>query len=89
MTRAEKQRLIGVLRATEYLFLENLAVKLILEHREIKNWEKLLDHLLADKELLAGVSLKFRDLYVELDHSKDPSHALDSFLMRLPTPKKN
>jgi hypothetical protein len=89
VTKAEKQRLTALLRATEYLFLENLTLKLILEHREIKNWEKLLDHLLADKELLFGVSLKFRDLYAELDHSKDPSGALDSFLTHLPTPKKN
>lgn len=89
MTKAEKQRLTALLRATEYLFLENLALKLILEHREIKHWEKLLDHLLADKELLAGVDLKFRDLYAELDRSKDPSQALDSFLADLSGPKKN
>jgi hypothetical protein len=89
MTKAEKQRLTALLRAAEYLFLENLALKLILDHREIKNWEKLLDHLFADKELFAGVSLKFRDLYTELDRSQDPSQALDSFLARLPMPKKN
>jgi len=89
MTQAEKNRLTALLRATEYLFLENIALKLILEHRDIKNWEKLLDHLLADKELLAGVSLKFRDLYTEINRSKDPSAALDSFLADLPGPKKN
>jgi hypothetical protein len=79
MTKAEKQRLTTLLRATEYLFLENLALKLILEHRKIRNWEKLLDHLLADKELLPGVTLKFRDLYC----STDPSEAHDSFLFAL------
>jgi hypothetical protein len=89
MTKAERQRLIALLRTTEYLFLENLALKLILEHREVRNWEKLLDHVLTDKELLAGVSLKFRDVYAELDRSKDPSGALDSFLGDLPGPKKN
>jgi hypothetical protein len=89
MTKAEKKRLTTLLRATEYLFLENLVLKLILEHREIKNWEKLLDHLLTDKELLAGVTLKFRDLYSELNCSKDPSRALDSFLTTFPTSKKN
>ena len=83
MTKAEKQRLTTLLRATEYLFLENLALKLILEHRKIRNWEKLLDYLLADKELLAGVTLKFRDLYAELDCSTDPSEAHDSFLFAL------
>lgn len=89
MTKAEKQRLAALLRATEYLFLENLALKLILEHRGIKDWHKLLDHLLADKELLAGVELRFRDLYAELDHSEDPTKALDSFLIHLPKSKKN
>jgi hypothetical protein len=89
MTKAEKQRLTAVLRATEYLFLENLALKLILEHRGIKNWEKLRDHLLTDEELLAGVTLKFRDLYAVLDQSKDSSVTLNSFLTTLPISRKN
>jgi hypothetical protein len=67
MTKQEKKRLSLVLRATEYLFLENIALKLVLEHREVPNWQKLLDHLLADKEMLAGVRLKFRDVYKEIE----------------------
>lgn len=43
MTKQEKKRLSSVLRATEYLFLENIALKLVLEHREVPNWQKLLD----------------------------------------------
>jgi hypothetical protein len=66
MTKQEKKRLSSVLRATEYLFLENIALKLVLEHREVPNWQKLLDHLPADKEMLAGVRLKFRDVYKEI-----------------------
>ena len=62
---------------------------MIIEHHEIKNWEKLLEHLLIDKELLAGISLKFRDLYAKLDQSKDPSDALDSLLSTFPASKKN
>jgi hypothetical protein len=31
MTKQEKQRLSAVLRAAEYLFLENIALKLVLE----------------------------------------------------------
>jgi len=31
MTNEEKKRLFAVLRATEYLFLENIALKLVLE----------------------------------------------------------
>jgi hypothetical protein len=55
MTKDEKKRL-SVLRATEYLFLENIALKLVLEHREVANWQKLLDHLLSDKDVGRGTS---------------------------------
>jgi hypothetical protein len=88
VTKQEKKRLSAVLRATEYLFLENIALKLVLEHREVANWQKLLEHLLADKEMLAGVRLKFRDLYDEIEESADPSAALEALLGELPAPKK-
>jgi hypothetical protein len=88
MTKAEKKRLAAVLQATEYLLLENIALKLILEHRAVPNWEKLLDHLLSDKEMLAGIRLKFRDLYREIERSTDPSKALEEFLGGLPAPEK-
>ena len=88
MTTEEKKRLSAVLRATEYLFLENLALKLVLEHRQVVNWQKLLDHLLSDKELMAGVRLKFSDLYRDLEGSKDPSSVLNAFLGGLPAAKK-
>jgi hypothetical protein len=89
MTKQEKQRLSSVLRTTEYLFLENIALKLVLEHREVPNWQKLLDRLLADKEILAGVRLKFRDIYQEIQGTADPSAALDALLGGLPAPKKS
>jgi hypothetical protein len=88
MTNEEKKRLSTVLRATEYLFLENIALKLVLEHRQVSNWQKLLDRVLSDKEIMAGVRLKFSDLYRELEASKDPSSALDVFLGGLPSLKK-
>lgn len=88
MTREEKKRLSALVRATEYLFLENIALKLVLEHRQVTNWQKLLDHLLTDKEIMAGVHLKFSDLYRELEASKDPSSALNVFLGGLPSAKK-
>jgi hypothetical protein len=75
-------------RATEYLFLENIALKLELEHREVANWQKLLDHLLSDKEMLAAVRLKFSDLYREIEKSPDPSSVLESFIGGLPASKK-
>ena len=69
MTKQERIRLAGVLRATEYLFLENIALKLVLEHRAVTNWQKLLDRLLDDKEMLTGVRLKFSDLRIGMARS--------------------
>jgi hypothetical protein len=88
MTKEEKKRLSSVLRATEYLFLENIALKLVLEHREVPNWQKLVEHLLSDKEMLAGVRLKFRDLYSEIEGLSDPSAALEALLGEIPASKK-
>jgi hypothetical protein len=88
MTQQEKRRLSAVLRATEYLFLENIALKLVLQHREVPNWQKRLDRLLADKEILAGVRLRFKDIYQEVEGSADPSAALDALLGELPASEK-
>jgi hypothetical protein len=87
MTQAEKNRLSAVLHATEYLFLENMALKLVLEHRGVANWQKLVDHLLADKEMLGGVRLTFRDLYREIEGSRDPTASLEIFLGKIPARK--
>jgi hypothetical protein len=57
MTKQEEKRMLSVLCATEYLFL---ALDLVLEHYEVPNWQKLLNHLLADNEMRAEVRLKFR-----------------------------
>jgi hypothetical protein len=88
MTKAEKKRLSAVIRATEYLFLENIVLKLMLEHCAVPKWQKLLDRLLSDPEILAGVRLKFRDLYDLLEGVTDPSGALEALLQELPAPKK-
>jgi hypothetical protein len=88
MTKEEKKRLSAVIRATEYLFLENIALKLVLDHRSVPNWQRLLERLLSDTEMLAGVHLKFRDLYDKLEKSADPSEALEALLGRPPAPKK-
>jgi hypothetical protein len=88
MTQQEKKRLFMLLRATEYLFLENIALKLVLEHRAVSNWQKLMDRLLADKQMLAGVRLKFKDVYDEIEGAQDPSGALEALLGEIPSPKK-
>ena len=88
MTTQERKRLSAFLRTTEYLFLENIALKLVLDHRQVSHWQKLVDRLLNDGEMLAGVRLKFRDVYEEIEESADPANALESFLGELPTRKK-
>jgi len=87
MTKDEKNRLAAIVRATEYLFLENIALKLVLEHRAVPNWQKLLERLLSDKEMLAGVRLRFRDLHDAIEQSADPSDALEALLGDLPAKK--
>lgn len=88
MTKAEKERLLSVLRVTEYLFLENIALKLVLDHQAVPKWQRLVDRLLDDKEMLAGVRLKLRDVYTEIGKSAGPRTALEALLGELPTPKK-
>ena len=88
MTKGEKDRLSAFIRATEYLFLENIALKLVLEHREVAHWQKLADRLIDDKEMLAGVRLKFKDLYAAVEGSGDPSEALERLMCELPASKK-
>jgi hypothetical protein len=87
MTKTERERVSALLSTTEYLFMENMALKLLLEHRGIENWRKFSDRLMGDRELLAGVHLKFHDVYKELRHSADPSHALIGLLAELPSRK--
>jgi predicted enzyme related to lactoylglutathione lyase len=51
------------------------------------NWQKLVDHLISDKEMLGGVRLTFRDLYKQIEKSADPTAALEAFLGRIPKRK--
>jgi len=43
-----------------------------ISHSHPDDWQKLLEHLLSDKEMLADVRLKFSDLYREIEASADP-----------------
>ena len=58
------------------------------KNRQAANWQELLDHLLSDKALMAGVRLKFSDLYSDLEASKDTTSVRDAFLTGLPAAKK-
>ena len=89
MTKTERNRVSELLRATEFLLLENIALKLVLEHRQVPNWRKLLDHLLADKEILAGVKLRFKDIHREMEFGEDPADSLQGLIGSLPRRKVN
>jgi len=88
MTKDERKRFSAVIEAAECLYLENIALKIVLEHRAVPNWQKLVDKLMSDPEILSGIHLKFRNLYENLGRVPDPSAALDSLLSPLPRPKK-
>jgi hypothetical protein len=42
----------------------------------------------AHQEIMAGVYLKFQDLYKEIEQSRDPSKVLEAFLGELPRAQK-
>ena len=88
MTKEEKKRVAAIVELAECLFLENLALKLVLEYREVANWQKLVEKLMDDQELLAGVHLKFQDLPRQLERMPDPSAAIDALLGLSLRPKK-
>ncbi len=84
MTKDERKRVAALIEAAECLFLENLALKLVLEHREVSNWQKLVNKLMEDEELMSGVRLKFSELYAKLERVPDAEAALNTLIGRLP-----
>ena len=89
MTKEERKRFAAVIEVAECLYLENIALKIVLEHRAVPNWQKLMDKLMADPEILDGIHLKFRNLYTHLERVSDPTAALNDLLGPLPKPKKS
>jgi hypothetical protein len=79
MTSAEKKRLSTALPCFQEREIQSRG--------GVNNWQKLLEHLLADEEMLGGVRLTFRDLYLEIEKSSDPSAALEASLGRIPARK--
>jgi hypothetical protein len=68
--------------------LDNVAPKLVLEQRSVPNWKKLLERLLSDKEILAGVRLKFKPICEDMNRDRDFSEALAAILGQPPAAKK-
>jgi len=88
MTKEERKRVAALIEAAECLFLENLALKLVMEYRAVPQWEKLVKKLMEDEELMGGVRLRFADLYGNLERAPDAAAALDTLLGPLPRSKK-
>jgi len=88
MTKEERKRFAAVIEAAECLFLENLALKLVLEHRAVPNWQKLVSRLMEDEELMSGVRLRFSDLYEKLERVPDAGAALETLIGPLPRANK-
>ena len=84
MTPNERKRFAALAEAAECLFLESLALKMVLEHHAVPNWQKLIDRIMDDPELLAGVHLRFQALPAKLERTPNPSAALDALLGPLP-----
>jgi hypothetical protein len=84
MTKEERKRVAALMEAAECLLLENLALKLVLEHRAVPNWQKLVNKLMEDEDLMSGVRLRFSDLYEKLERAPDAEAALDTLLGPLP-----
>jgi len=90
MTDAEKKRMLAVVRAVEFLFSENVALKtVLLSHRiPMHVWQREVDRLVNDPELSPQVHAKFQHLYVEIEQARDETKAFEALLEALPKPKK-
>lgn len=88
VTKDERKRFAAVIETAECLFVENLALKLVLEHRGVQNWQKLVNRLMEDEDVMGGVRLKFKDLFDNLQRVPDPAVALDTLLGPIPRRKK-
>lgn len=90
MTDVEKQRMLTVVRAAEFLFSENIALKTVLvTHRvPMTVWQREIDKLMKDPVLSPQIRAKFQHLYDEIEQARDESEALEALLQALPKPTK-
>ena len=91
MTAAEKQRVLEIVRAAEYLYSESCALKVVLlSHRIPKRvWEKEAAQLMNHPEMAPQLHAKFQHLYDEIEQAHDETAALESLLQALPKPNKD
>jgi hypothetical protein len=90
MTAEEKKRMLTVIRATEFLFAENAALKTVLLAHGIPLhvWEREAERLVLDPELSPRIRAIFQHLYDEIEHAGDETKAVQELLKALPKPTK-
>lgn len=88
MTEAEKKRMLAVVRATEFLYFENAALKAMAMSHRIANWERHVERLLSDPKLIPQIRAKFQHLYDEVEQARDETAAVEALLQALPVAKK-
>jgi len=91
MTDAEKKRMLAVVRAAEFLYSENCALKTVLLSRRIpqQTWELECARLMKDPQLAGMLRAKFQHLYDEIEQARDETAAIEALLQALPKPKKD
>ena len=90
MNDAEKKRMVAVVRAAEFLFAENCALKTVLLSHAIPQhvYEREASRLINDPELSPKVRARFQHLYAEIEQARDEEKAVQELLQALPKPTK-
>lgn len=91
MTETEKKRALALVRALEFLYSENAALKVALlsHHIPKTTWEPMCSRLMNDPQVAPEVRAKFRHLYDEIEQASDQTAALEALLRACPTPSKD
>ena len=91
MTESEKKRMLAIVRAVEFLFSENCALKTVLFSRRVPQnvYEREVSRLMEDPELSGQLHAKFLHLYDEIEQAHDESKAFEELIQALPAPKKH
>jgi hypothetical protein len=90
MTDAEKKRMLQLVRITEFMFSQSLALKLVLLSHGVpeKVWERELSAALNDPETRLLWKPTFQRLYDEIEQAVDEKAAVEALLRALPEAKK-
>jgi hypothetical protein len=85
MTEQEKELMLDLAKAVEYLYAENVALKVTLEHHHVSpsEYEAECKDLIEDPKLSALAHRKFLSLFDEIEQAPNLSKALEQFARRI------